>query len=259
MRIVVSPNTENPSASFPDPKASCLQLSLDIGIAGLTKALAAVVFALAAASAGAHLITRFTGRDHLLGLIPMFQMEHEGNVPALFSGLLLLASALLLLVIVRSKQASADPFARHWTVLCCGFFLMTLDELVRLHEMMSAPMRLLLGQGKLGLFYFSWVLPALAMISLLGIYFVKFLLHLPRPSMYRFVAAGGLYLSGCVGMEMLGGWRAETHGSRDPIFLAFSTTEETMEMTGIILFLRALLLYLRDYAPRLQFATRLNP
>ncbi|HRC44905.1 MAG TPA: hypothetical protein PLT27_12705, partial [Nitrospira sp.] len=86
---------------------------------------------------------------------------------------------------------------------------------------------------------------------------VPFLLSLPRHVMYRFVSAGAVYVAGCVGLEMLGGMRFEQFG-KDPLYIAFATLEELMEMTGIVLFIRALILYLSETTSDLHLSFRFS-
>ena len=71
-----------------------------------------------------------------------------------------------------------------------------------------------------------------------------FLRRLPADTRRRFLVAGFIYVSGSLGLEMLGGNYEFVQGKRDLAFGLLGVAEETCEMLGTILFLRALLLYL---------------
>jgi hypothetical protein len=45
-----------------------------------------------------------------------------------------------------------------------------------------------------------------ALLVALAIYFVPFMLRLPRPTAVRFFIAGAIFVSGAFGMEFIGGY-----------------------------------------------------
>ncbi|MCO5723344.1 hypothetical protein [Robiginitalea marina] len=57
------------------------------------------------------------------------------------------------------------------------------------------------------------------------------------------VVSGIIYVSGAIGIELLEGREAVTHGFESPGFKVLYTLEESLEMGGLILFLYALLSY----------------
>jgi hypothetical protein len=62
-----------------------------------------------------------------------------------------------------------------------------------------------------------------------------------------FVAATALYIGGAMGMEMVGGFIITTKGMH-PLFYAIATTlEESLEMLGIVVFIHALMSYIKTY------------
>jgi len=60
-----------------------------------------------------------------------------------------------------------------------------------------------------------------------------------------------MFVGGAVGLEMLGGWYIQTH-SRDLVYHGFSAVEESLEMFGVIVVIRALLEYLGRQFPDSQ-------
>jgi hypothetical protein len=62
-----------------------------------------------------------------------------------------------------------------------------------------------------------------------------------------FIAAGSLYLAGALGIESVGGWYFSRNGETEDLrYSLLVAAEEFAEMSGIILFIYALLDYLRQ-------------
>lgn len=184
----------------------------------------------------------YSQREYVTGFA-LLSLDKEQSVPALYSTFLLLAAAAVLLFVAMLERGSRD--VRKWQLLALGFAVMALDENLALHERIIEPMRNLLGGGKegarLGIFYFAWVIPALGMVAALGVYFLPFLLRLPRQTMFALMAAAAVYLGGAVGVELIEGWWREGHGYRSLGFHLLVTLEESMEMAGTIALIHGLL------------------
>jgi len=115
-----------------------------------------------------------------------------------------------------------------------GFLLMAIDEVAGIHETINSAIVM------------TWAIPAAIMAVGIGIAFIPFLLHLPSGTALRFVVAGALYLTGAVGIEIIGN---EMVGDRlsDTLGYKMATlAEESLEMVGLILFIHALLGLMRD-------------
>jgi hypothetical protein len=79
-----------------------------------------------------------------------------------------------------------------------------------------------------------------------GLSYLKFLLHLPAKTRWRFVVAATLYLGGAIGMELIGGRYADLHGMENLAYSMTATVEESLEMAGVIVFIYTLLNYIAD-------------
>jgi len=185
------------------------------------------------------------GHGDVKGLVHLFNLDAEENIPTYFQVLLLLFAALLLAVIGALNRAQRIPHASKWAVLSFGFLFMAYDEAFQVHETLGPPLRKMLGSN-LGVFHHAWIIPYIALVVLIGSYFLRFLLHLPGTVRLRFLIAATAYLGGAVGMEMIGGRYAEVHGEENWIYSVFSTIEESLEMAGLITFIWALLKYCAD-------------
>jgi hypothetical protein len=159
--------------------------------------------------------------------------------------MLLLCSSILLAIIATATRAQAKPYVWHWTILSVVFFLMSLDEAVRIHELTIDPLRSLSNFS--GIFYYAWVLLAIPFLLVVAVAYWGFLRHLPRDSRLLFLIAGGLYVLGALGMDMVTGYvltREAVPRLAKPILI---TVEELLENVGIVVFIYALLAHLRSH------------
>lgn len=208
--------------------------------------LAVIACGLILASLAGQFVSLVFGFDYLKGLIPLFNLDAEENIPTYFSVLLLLTCASLLAIIGILNKRVHDPHATKWLILSIGFLLMAYDEAFQVHELLSNPVRAMLGNRGVGFLYFSWVVPAIILIAVLAVYFLRFLLQLPLASAMRFLFAALLYLGGAIGIEMLVGDYEEFHGMHNWPYVLTYTLEETLEIYGMIFFIWALLKHIQE-------------
>lgn len=216
-------------------------------------ALALGAVALVIANVVTQWIRLTTAHKHLFGLVQLFSLNGEQNLPALFSTALLFFAALLLAIITMLEKNRAAPDVSKWAILAAGFLLMGMDEQLSIHERLIPPMRALLGGGELGIFYFAWVVPGIVLVAVLGLFYLRFLFRLPARTTALFTVAAVLYLGGALGVELIEGWYEENYGRRNLIFSAFITLEEGLEMAGVIVFIHALLTYIADHHGEIRF------
>ena len=88
--------------------------------------------------------------------------------------------------------------------------------------------------------------------------FARFLSHLPGPIRTRFALAGMIYFCGALGVEALGGWRAETMGMNNMTHSLIATVEEDMEMIGVALLVVGLLKHMATEGMSLMVSAREN-
>jgi len=192
------------------------------------------------------------GHGNLKGLVTLFNVDAEHNIPTHFSMLLLLFAALLLAIITVLNRQQSMPHVSKWAILSAGFLLMSFDEAATVHESLVAPVRSLLGNGELGFFYWSWVIPGIALVLFLGVFFRRFLLDLPATVRLRFLIAATIYIGGAIGFELIGGRYIELHGDQNLTVSMLATVEESLEMAGLIYFIWALLQYCADSYQNVQ-------
>ena len=196
------------------------------------------------ASVAGQVMKYIFGHDTVFGLVPLFNVSQEQNIPTLFSVLLLISCSVLLSLIFYLHRKQDAKLNVYWIILAMGFVYMAIDEFAQLHENLGISFIPLIGDHSHGFLYYSWVIPAFALIIFLALFFSNFLFKLPKATRISFIIAGVIYLTGLLGIEMLGGSYHELHGKENLTYSLISTLEESLEMLGLILFIRALLDYL---------------
>ncbi|HEY9618123.1 MAG TPA: hypothetical protein V6C64_14855 [Microcoleaceae cyanobacterium] len=186
----------------------------------------------------------------------MFDLDSEYNIPAWYSSFSLLFSAGLLAVITALKKS--DRYHFYWKILAFIFLFLGLDEAFSFHEALIVPsVRKSLHLNPL--FYHTWVIPALGLVGFFMFKYWKFAMHLPRQTRFLVMLACGIYVTGALGMEMLGGAIREAYGRWNIVTQTVIISEEILEMTGILIFIYALLTYLTSFADQLTVNYQLAP
>ncbi|HZV98219.1 MAG TPA: hypothetical protein VFF74_04440 [Methylophilaceae bacterium] len=182
--------------------------------------------------------------DYLGGFVPLFDLDHEKNLPTLFSTvLLLICSGLLAMIYVGHSQKRQT--CRLWLMLAVVFLFLAMDEFVAIHEHISSPIRHLISAS--GVFFFAWVIPYGVLMLILAAAYGRFVLELPAAPRLLFIIAFVTYIGGALGMEMLGGRYYEMHRSQPTLtYSVLATIEETLEMVGLIVFIYSLMLYIEQ-------------
>ena len=187
----------------------------------------------------AHTLTQvgiygFGADKHWLDVV---NMDRELNLPTLFSTLLLIMSAVLL---QRLSTIEWNDNAADWTLLSRIFGFLALDEALQIHEILILPgLRHQIHPALAS----TWVIPyGLIALGLLW-RFRRFLTALPAKTSARFLRAGSIYLTGAIGMEMVGSFAVRSGLIRLHSFWygAITGIEESLELFGLILFLYALM------------------
>ncbi|MEG4495689.1 hypothetical protein QUB05_00555 [Microcoleus sp. F10-C6] len=174
-----------------------------------------------------------------------FNVDYERNIPTFYSFLALLFSSLLLGAIAYAKNLDSCRYQHHWKILSFIFLYISVDEIGQLHEKLIDPMRNLINAT--GFLYFTWIVPMGFLVAIFLVSYIKFLLHLPVSTRKLFVAATALYIGGAIGVEMLGGYIVYTIGPGNLSYVMLTTIEELLEMLGIVVFIHALMSYIKTY------------
>lgn len=215
--------------------------------------LCVVVLFLTIASVVGDYYKLFGGSDpFLLKVVDKIDLDLESNnLPTWYQSSTLLLCSFLMTIIAFVRHELKDKASRYWSLLALIFLYLSVDEAVAIHEQISVPLRQAFELH--GLFFFSWVIPASILVLILFVVFLKFLWQLPMQIRRLFFIAGCIYLTGALGMEMVGAKYYETYietqnGVVNSTYIWLTTFEELFEMAGMIVFIYALLTYLGSEA-----------
>jgi hypothetical protein len=184
--------------------------------------------------------------EDLLGFVRLFYVDAEANIPTFYSALAWLLCGLTSGIICITQQKIEQPrlkFTRHWKWLAFLFIYLAIDEISAIHEAYIDPLRSLFNAS--GLFYFTWVILGMIWFVIIAASCFQLLKHLPTNIRNLLILAGAIFMTGAVGVEMIGGWYTEIHGHQaDMLYALVATLEEALEMLGVLTLLYALLSYL---------------
>lgn len=167
-------------------------------------------------------------------LLPRLSLSYESNASTWFASSLLLVCAL-----VAGAIAGLPTQARRgsWILVTTAFGWASLDEAAELHESLGG----LFDTG--GALYFDWVISAAVVLLALAIALWPWLRALPGATRRRMIVAGLVYFGGALVMELPLGWWTDRAGTSGLGYGLIDWVEETMELCGAVLMLRALLLH----------------
>jgi hypothetical protein len=217
----------------------------------LLRVLAIITAVLIAISLSSQIMVYFTTHQNLWGTVPLFNLDTKQNIPSAFSGFLLLLSTLLLTLIALQ----AKTYSRHWWVLTGGFLLMAFDKMMKIQENLLVPTERLLQwagiqpPGQIPLLDVSWAPVSIMLVTILALFYLRFLEHLPLHHRRQFLLAAAIFLSGLIVMDMVAGSYSALRGKDTFVYQLLTTLEESLEMAGTLLFLRALFHYLEKQYP----------
>ena len=174
----------------------------------------------------------------------LFNLNEESNIPTFYSAFNLALCSILLAIIAGKKQINNSRYTKHWQFLSLLFFLLAIDEIAMIHEILTILRKPLNASG---FFYFTWVVPAIIFLIILSFVFISFLKSLPKRIRTLFIFSGIIYVVGAIGVEMVSGYHSEIYGENNFAYGIITTVEELLEMMGILAFIYSLLFYLQNY------------
>ena len=163
----------------------------------------------------------------------LLNVDAEGNPPTWFGSMMLFTSALLALAIAQKNSGAQG---RGWYILAAALTWMSLDESSSLHEQAGRPLRDLFDTS--GVLYFAWVLLAIPLVLVIGALVLPVLSSLKGLEKRNLFIAGGLYLAGALGGEMVSGLESDDFQSSR--YVIVTHTEEALEFAGAAFLIFAL-------------------
>jgi len=203
--------------------------------------LSAAAIGVVGVSLALQLVAAAYGADHIFGLLPLFNIDREGNVPAWLSSAMLALAGLVAWGLAADNEGEAARRERFgWTVAACVLFYMSLDEGAQVHERVGDLAKPFVPD--IGVFYFSWTAIAIVILLAAVPFALRFLALLRSQTRFGLIVAGIVFLSGALGVEMITGQYMHVAENKMslPYFL-LSHAEELLEMIGVVLTIRVLL------------------
>lgn len=193
---------------------------------------------------------------HLITVL--FDFERDSNITTWYSSITLFISSILLWGIAIAKKSSQDTFATHWRILSIIFAFLSLDEVAMLHEKAGEVLDSLTSVEFEGWLYFQWVLIGVPVTVIIALAYFKFITHLPAKTRNLFILAGALFVGGALGLEILAGRQESLTQGSNLIYKLITTIEELWEKLGVMVFIYALLDYMKKYVDQIEISISNN-
>lgn len=194
-----------------------------------------------------YMFTIFVKGYSFRAFFDLFNFNAEGNFTTFYSVLAIGFAALLLFIVGILKRSHKIKDANYWLALSAIFIFLSYDEAAQVHERFNKSSRAIIPEEGYDLLYYAWVVPYAIFALIIGFAFLKFLFRLPKKTAILFTIAGVVFVTGAVGLELLNSYFFYNEGDNSfGLYLAF-TIEELLEMTGVALFIYAILDYIKSY------------
>jgi len=229
------------------------EISLAIDPGRVLRILLCAVATLLALHLGSQVLKYQFGSDYQFGLNRWVDLDEEANLPTWYSAFSLLTCSALLGMIAWMTNKLGRGHQAAWIGLSVLFLYLSLDEATALHETVLAAVvtkyagaaeRLLPQSTHVAP---GWVIAGAALVLSIGAMYVRFLFTLPTTTRWLFIMSGVLFVSGGLGMEVIGAGYDADHGHADLRYALIVAFEEGGEMAGVALFLYALLGHIRHH------------
>lgn len=198
----------------------------------VTVALVCCTGLLFAAGVVGQVSTYVFGHGRLLGFVRLFHLDGEANATTWFNSMLVLAAALACLAMALAERLPRSP--RMWWVLAVTFAVFSLDEFASLHELSSESLRELWQTS--GLLHYPWVLAGAVVAGLVAALCMADVRRLPRRTAQLVILSGAIFVTGAIGVEVIGAWWSSNHGELNLTYQSITAVEETLELAGLALF-----------------------
>jgi hypothetical protein len=178
-------------------------------------------------------------------LASTFNLDYEHNVPTFFSFMQLWVAALILGFVAVWSGRKKSPDSRYWWTLSLVFVYLGVDELEELHEITVKFMQKAFHFT--GVLYNAWIIPGAIACLVVGLYFLRFVLRLPKKTRNGVIISGAVFVTSAIGGDMVSGYFFTKYGSYHNVpCMIENLFEESGEMLSIAYFIYTLLNYYRD-------------
>jgi hypothetical protein len=159
-----------------------------------------------------------------------FDLDEEESIGTWYSALILFAAGRLALLQARYARSGSQGWYSWWLLMAIGFHLLSLDEVAGFHEFVNTMVE-----------DTHWTTYGAIIALVVATAYLPFLWALPARTRWLFIISGCIYIGGAVGVEWATIWYEENDQLNTLAYNLWNAVEESMEMTGVILFIYALL------------------
>ena len=189
------------------------------------------------------LVAHGLGFPIALGLVPLFHVDFENNIPTFVAFVLLLCCGLVS-AWSSALEATRPRHRRAWAFIAFIFLLLAADEAFSFHEQLGTFLYARFSQFDLPMY--AWVVPYGTVVVLLGSFLLRWFLELERSMQLSLFAAGAVFLAGAIGLELVASAHYESLPVERETYRTLtgdllSTFEEACEFAGASWFLHTLL------------------
>lgn len=173
----------------------------------------------------------------------LLDLDQEVGLYTWFSTINLALASILLGLIGVAKFAQNDRTRFHWILLSIIFMGLSTDEHSSTHEKITGIVSGIIHTS--GLFNFAWVIPAIAVCTIGLVFYIPFVRSFPPRLRTYLILSAAAFLTGAIGMEMLGGavFEQSADAWQSFSYRSLVTIEEALEGGAVILFIAVLVTY----------------
>ncbi|GAB2646572.1 hypothetical protein GCM10009743_22730 [Kribbella swartbergensis] len=179
------------------------------------------------------------GDGALADVLGLLNAAQERSLASWWTSALLIACCLMAVGASRLAVGDARRVARSWLVLAVVFALLSLDEVVSLHERGAGWTSAVFETGSL-LARLGWTIPAAAALVVSLFVLVPAIRAIPARSRVVIISGLATSIAGALGMEVVNVLLTEA-GARYLWRHLAMTVEETAEMVGVVIVLLGVL------------------
>lgn len=172
----------------------------------------------------------------------VFNIDQEANIPTWFTAGVALYLAMIASMIASVVKSQGKKMAWAWRGIAIMGIYIAMDEVAGFHELAITPIRDTWDISPW--LYQSWIIPAMILVLLIGIFYLRFFWKLPFYTKFYLIVGVFVYLMGAIGVEAVGGFVLTTQGLND-WYVQLAHIEEFMEMMGLIIILYSFVEYAR--------------
>lgn len=185
----------------------------------------------------------FTPYEEMLHFaIHEFHLDDERNLPTYFSMSLMITSAILMVIIGIYNWVNKKGDVWHWLLLALIFCFMSVDEYKEYHEQLGVMINNYHQMH--GFLAFAWYIPVIPALVVLFFAYLRFLKSLPKKIMNNIILGGVMFVGGAIGFKSVGSELINETTVTFFQFVMLANVEETVELLGLMIFIRALLSYI---------------